>query len=130
MGCTHYESAADAAQQKIDQLEAERAEYVAAQTAVDEAVKSIECYTEYLSLVDSTMSSVVVNGKPFDKGESAVHNNNLNKGINSLEALKNEMTEALREIANEILSLEPIVDDRDKVCGPCSAPPPSKPALQ
>lgn len=119
MGCYHYESAADRAQKKIDDLEKERAEYVAAQTAVDEAVKSIECYTEYLTSLDSAMSSVIVNGKPFDKGESATHNDNLNKGLKTLDALKDEMTEALREIANEILSLEPIVDARDNVCSSC-----------
>ena len=133
MGCYHYEQAAAAAEEKIKKLEEERAEYVQAQTAANDAVTSIQCYTEYLASVDTAMSSVIVNGKPFDKGESAVHNDNLNKGIKALENLQNEITEALREIANEILSLEPIVDSRYKVCDACATPPPttsSKPALQ
>ena len=119
MGCIHYESAADEAQKKIDELNLEREKYVEARSQLREAARAIECYTSFLSSLDTAMGSVIVNGQPFDNGESKTHYTNLKNGVTTLNELMVDITEALREIANEIMALEPIVDARDNVCADC-----------
>ena len=119
MGCKHYEAAADKAEAQIKTLEAERAQYVAAQTSITTAQSAIACYTNFLSSLASAMSNVIVSGEPFDKNESQAHCNKLESDSKKLDALLNEMQQALKEIADEILSLEPIVDARNNVCDAC-----------
>lgn len=119
MGCIHYEEPAAKAEAQIKELEAERAQYVAAKTAVEEAERAISCYTSFLSSLSEAMSNVVVSGQPFDKGDTKVHYDNLSKGAKTLEALTTEMDTALSEIALEIASLEPIVAARDGICAAC-----------
>lgn len=118
MGCRHYEAAAAAARQKIKALEDERKRYVETETSIKEAQRAIKCYTDYLGPLGDAMSSVIVNGEPFDKGESKTHCDNLTKGSQSMDDLLNEMTEALREIANEILDQEKIIDNEYDCCTP------------
>lgn len=130
MGCYHYERAAEAARKKIEELEKERKRYVETETSIKEAQRAIKCYTDFLGPLGTAMSSVIVNGKPFDKGKSAVHHDKLQNGIKTMDGLLNEITEALREIANEILAQEAIIDN-EYTCGPCSTPATTtkKPAL-
>ena len=129
MGCYHYERAAEAARAKIEELEKERESYIKTQTALSEAARAIRCYVEYLGRVDTAMSSVIVNGEPFDKGQSAVHHDNLYNDTQTLNDIITDTVKALREIASEIQAQETIIDN-EYTCGPCSTPPPSKPALQ
>ena len=120
MGCYHYEQRAEAARNKIKKLEEERAKYVEAQKSVNEAIRAIGCYTNYLGAVDAAMSSVIVNGEPFDKGESKTHHTNLTNDAKTLENLNTEMNQALKEIADEILSQERIIDN-EYTCSSCAA---------
>ena len=120
MGCYHYEQRAEAARNKIKKLEEERAKYVEAQKSVNEAIRAIGCYTNYLGAVDAAMSSVIVNGEPFDKGESKTHQTNLTNDAKTLENLNTEMNQALKEIADEILSQERIIDN-EYTCSSCAA---------
>lgn len=120
MGCYHYEQRAEAARNKIKKLEDERAKYVEAQKSVNEAIRAIGCYTNYLGAVDAAMSSVIVNGEPFDKGESRTHQTNLTNDAKTLENLNTEMNQALKEIADEILSQERIIDN-EYTCSSCAA---------
>lgn len=120
MGCYHYEQRAEAARNKIKKLEDERAKYVEAQKSVNEAIRAIGCYTNYLGAVDAAMSSVIVNGEPFDKGESKTHQTNLTNDAKTLENLNTEMNQALKEIADEILSQERIIDN-EYTCSSCAA---------
>ena len=132
MGCYHYERAAEAARAKIEELEKERESYIKTQTALSEAARAIRCYVDYLGMVDTAMSSVIVNGEPFDKGQSAVHHDNLYNDTQTLNDIITDTVKALREIASEIQAQETIIDN-EYTCGPCSTPPPStssKPALQ
>ena len=120
MGCYHYEQRAEAARNKIKKLEDERAKYVEAQKSVNEAIRAIGCYTNYLGAVDAAMSSVIVNGEPFDKGESKTHQTNLTNDAKTLENLNTEMNQALKEIADEIMSQERIIDN-EYTCSSCAA---------
>lgn len=120
MGCYHYEQKAAAARNKIKKLEEERAKYVEAQKSVNEAIRAIGCYTNYLGAVDAAMSSVIVNGEPFDKGESKTHQTNLTNDAKTLENLNTEMNQALKEIADEIMSQERIIDN-EYTCASCAA---------
>lgn len=119
MGCKHYEDAADKAEAQIKALEAERESYIKTQTALSEAARAIRCYVEYLGMVDTAMSPVIVNGEPFDKGQSAVHHDNLYNDTQTLNEIITDTVKALRAIADEIAELEPIVDARNKVCDEC-----------
>ena len=120
MGCYHYQQAAQAARNKIKKLEEERAKYVEAQKSVNEAIRAIGCYTDYLGAVDAAMSSVIVNGEPFDKGESKTHQTNLTNDAKTLETLNTEMNQALKEIADEIMDQERIIEN-EYTCTSCAA---------
>lgn len=120
MGCYHYEQKAAAARDKIKELEEERAKYVETQKSVDEAIRAIGCYTDYLGSLDTAMSAVIVNGQPFDKGASKTHQTALNKDVENLKNLNTEVQQALKEIADEIMDQERIIDN-EYTCASCSA---------
>ena len=119
MGCIHYEEPAAKAEARIKELEAERAQYVAAKAAVQEAGRAITCYTTFMSSLSEAMGEVIVSGQPFDKGETAVHHGNLTKANVDLLGLILEMDNVLTSIENEISTLEPIVAARNGICAAC-----------